>query len=641
MSAKPKRSSEPTRPAQPRPAPRVVLFPRRELWLTVGVALALRLLYWALYSRTPFFRHPVIDGSFFDLWAQALASGQNAGHDVWFKPPLYAYWLSLVYRLFGHAPLVAYALQTVMGLATAALVLAVGRLVFTPRIALAGALIAGLLPILPFLELQLVAESLTTLLAVAAVLALLLARRDDGWGEKWLVFAGLLLGLAVIGRPNVLLFVPLAAWWVWQAAAGARAARLRPAAIFLAGAFITLVPTTLRNYGAGHSLVPVSANFGVNLWSGVAPGADGVSAVPVGTHWDDLLLRSQVAGATTPTAGSAYYTRLALHEMAAAPLRTAGLLAKKVLVLAGAPEIRNNIGPSFLASEYGVVTLARWWPGFWLVAPFALLGLAGGRRWGLGGRLLAYYLLAQALSILPFFINARFRAPMLPLLALFAAAGADALFVAWRAGDRRQLTRLLAGGLVFALVVLVPWFPADRARDDARDHYNLAMAYSARLTGQGKGAGGDDWRAQDPVQARAHFDRAIALDPGEADYCEGLGQFLMQLATPAVTRAQDARERGDAAQAVAAFAPVEPMIEQAAELHRRAAQLFPRSFRSWANLGFAESLLAEATSGEAAVAYYRQAVADCEAALRLAPHYQPASDNLAVVKQRLATLGVN
>jgi hypothetical protein len=41
------------------------------------------------------------------------------------------------------------------------------------------------------------------------------------------------------------------------------------------------------------------------------------------------------------------------------------------------------------------------------------------------------------------------------------------------------------------------------------------------------------------------------------------------------------------------------------------------------------------------VAYYRQAVADCEAALRLAPRYQPASDNLAVVRQRLASLATD
>ena len=63
--------------------------------------------------------------------------------------------------------------------------------------------------------------------------------------------------------------------------------------------------------------------------------------------------------------------------MAADPLRTLGLTARRALLLLNAHEGRNNIGAAFLARTQGVVVLQRWWPGFWLVAPLALLGLFG------------------------------------------------------------------------------------------------------------------------------------------------------------------------------------------------------------------------------------------------------------------------
>ena len=59
--------------------------------------------------------------------------------------------------------------------------------------------------------------------------------------------------------------------------------------------------------------------------------------------------------------------------------------------------------------------------------PPAILGLALFRRWRPGSSLLLWVVLIQAAGVLPFFVNARFRLPLLPLLALFAAAGAAVL----------------------------------------------------------------------------------------------------------------------------------------------------------------------------------------------------------------------
>ena len=113
------------------------------------------------------------------------------------------------------------------------------------------------------------------------------------------------------------------------------------------------------------------------------------------------------------------------------PGRAAALVGKKTLLLINAQEGRNNINPRWLADEDGVLLLARWWPATWLLLSPALLGLGYFRRWKPGGSLLLWVIVLQAAAVLPFFVNARFRLPLLPLLALFAAAGVAILVENW------------------------------------------------------------------------------------------------------------------------------------------------------------------------------------------------------------------
>ncbi len=182
--------------------------PRRDALLVAAVAAGLRVLYWALYSRTPFFHTPVVDASFFDIWARTLAEGRVFQADVFFKPPLYPYLLSWLYGLFGRSLPAVYLLQSLAGVGTCLLTWAIGRRVFGPRLALAGGLVTAALPILPFFELQLLAESWTTLLTLLA--------------------AWLLLGVAALGRPNLLLAAAAVAGWLAWPAAGARRPACRP-----------------------------------------------------------------------------------------------------------------------------------------------------------------------------------------------------------------------------------------------------------------------------------------------------------------------------------------------------------------------------------------------------------------------------
>lgn len=572
-----------SRPAPGDPA--AAAFPWRQAALVAAVALVVRALFWIPASRSLFMQTPVVDASFFDLWARALAEGREFQAQAFFKPPLAAYILAAFYRL-GLGMQGILLLQLLAGVGTSVVSFAIMRLVFAPRVALAGALAAAALPILPFFEAQLVAEAWTMAMGQASLLLFLLGSRagERRAGAK-LGASGLLLGVAALGRPNLLVVLPvLAAWCWWRARVGAQAAAAggarragggawwRPLVPVTAACLAAIAPATLHNLRHGE-FVLVSANLGVNLVTGHSDEADGVSAIPVGVRWDGLQLAARQRGATTPGAFSSLMTRDALAWAASHPARELQLLGRKLLLLVSAHEGRNNINPRWLAEHKGVFVLSRWWPGTWLLLPLAVAGLALAPR-GPQARLLAWLVVVQAAAILPFFVAARFRAPLLPLAAPFAAAFVAAMW-RWRREDRRRFGLGLGLALALLVVANVDWLGLGHERWLAQDRFNLALIHSRPYGG----------RQPDLERAAGFFREAIASDPEDVDAHERYGAFLLTRARPDVERVGPLLQAGKAGEARQAASRAAALLEEAARHHGRALEIYPRSHRSALNLG--------------------------------------------------------
>ena len=575
-------------------------FPTREAVILVSVALVFRLVYWLLASKSLFLQTPVVDGSFFDIWARTLAAGRVFQAEVFFKPPLYAYLLSWFYKA-GFSLTGVLVLQMLVGSVTVLLTFLSGRLVFSPRIAFSGALILAVLPILPFFETQLLAETWTTALTMGSVLLVLkMVTGKTASPGRTLFFAGLLMGIAALGRPNLMLLIAAVAVWLWwrgrsQNQPAGRGYGTGSVLLLLAGFLLAVSPATIHNLKYGEFTL-ISANLGANLVTGNSAQADGVSALPVGVVWDDLQLQTRQAGAQDPVQASRYLTGKALSWVAANPGRTLVLMGKKVLLMVNAQEGRNNINPAWFARQEGVFLLARWWPATWLMLPPAILGLAFFRRWRPGSGLLLWMVVIQAAGVLPFFVNARFRMPLLPLLALFAAAGGAALIELWKAGDRRGLAVRL--GLVAAVFVAVnvDWFGLGSESWLARDWFNQGLIHS-RLY---------EDRKPDPVQAERSFRRALELDPGDVDFNERLGAYLLGKAQPLVKAGEMGVRQKDWAAATGALQRAEPLLTEARGLHQRAVDIFPRSYRSWINLGVSGKWLGDVRVHQADIALARR-----------------------------------
>ena len=168
--------------------------------------------------------------------------GYLPGEPSAYTQPLYGFFLVPLYWIFGRSWEVVGIAQTIVALATALLVYAIGLRVTSRRGALLAAGVSTLNPYLIWHDVHVNREILDQLVAAGFVLCTVVAvqRRSLAWAAG----AGALAGIAVLGNSR-LAFVPLvlAVFLLWRLGA-----RSWPAALVLvACAAIALAPWLIRN----------------------------------------------------------------------------------------------------------------------------------------------------------------------------------------------------------------------------------------------------------------------------------------------------------------------------------------------------------------------------------------------------------
>lgn len=292
-----------------------------------GLALLVRLavVVWA-GPRIP----PIDDGRFYQIVADRIARGLGytwawpdgvvtyAAH----YPVGYPALLAPFYALFGAHPVVAMLVNALLG---AASVYAVHRLVAVNGSRLGALLAALLLAVHPALVLYTPALMTEGVAAAVVTLAAWLCQRASarGWGA--LVVAGVVLGLGILIRPQLLLAAPLLGLLA-SSASGGGWRRLGRAAVVTALAVATCLPWTARNCARLEACVFVSANGGWNLLIGSAPESDG-HFIPLETIGVPEECREVFGEADKDRC----FGRAAVLRIAEAPLTWLGLVPLKLM----------------------------------------------------------------------------------------------------------------------------------------------------------------------------------------------------------------------------------------------------------------------------------------------------------------------
>lgn len=350
-----------------------------------------------------------------------------------YTQPLYGFFLTPLYAVFGRSWLAVGLAQTLVAVATAILVYELGRRVASRPVGVVGALLTTLHPYVVWHDVHVNREILDGLLAVAlALLTVLLAERRS-W--QLALALGAVAGLAILGNTRLILLpvvLVLYLAWRWRDLRGT----LRAAALGGVAAALVLAPWVVRNERqVGCYAITTDARA---LWKANNPATydilasggwiDDVPPIPgaqlspefQAAIWEDRGELIEV----DECAQMRFYRGLVTDFWREQPGEKAKLAAQAAVMLWSPTESAGSEG----LGRGGIAQTAREWiePAYMFVLyGLALAGafLAGRRFVVLALALLAY----QTVAAMVFAGTARYRTPWDFLVALLAAVALVAL----------------------------------------------------------------------------------------------------------------------------------------------------------------------------------------------------------------------
>ncbi len=436
------------------------------------LAAGLRLLHNLVLSDSSLFMHHTGDALTHLKWSEAILSGRLDTLLPFFRAPLYGFFMSALLMMSGGYEWIISFSQYLLGIGTALLVYELGRKCFSKRVALTSGILTAVYPLFPFFESQLLLTSLFTFLCLLSLT--FLERSMFNARYRHAAMAGLIMGLASLTRPNILLFFPVAFLCLFLKG---RSKSIVFGLVFVA----TLLPCFLANTLGGFDPVLISTQGGINLWAGNHAGADGLipttPEVPPSitdldkrihelrdTPWkvDNLWQFSHILAENdlgTPLSDgdvSQYWIRKTIREIKEDPIRISYLLLRKAIYLVGIAEPPNNNDPILAFREY----FPHLWAlhsifNFGFIFSLCLPGIWLAWRNYPHSRILVFYLLILSAVLLIFFVNARFRAPLIPIMILFASVSLEYLMVAIpvSSGIDKKVSALFFTLLISALIM--------------------------------------------------------------------------------------------------------------------------------------------------------------------------------------------
>lgn len=458
---------------------------RDAIWFLVIflTAVSLRGVYLYQVRSCPFFGHEIMDPLFHRHWGEAIAAGRTFMEGPYFRAPLYPWFLGAVYRIFGQTDLAPRIIQIVVGSLSCGLVYLIGRQAFTRRVGILAGLAAASYWMFLYFEAELLIVCLAVFLDLLLIwLLVTIQDRRSAW--LWLM-AGAVLGLSAIARPTILLFAPGVLIWLGVLHRSSRRRASSYAACFILGCALFIAPVTVRNYVVGGDRVLISSAAGVNFFIGNNPRSDGMTAIVPGTpaEWwagyEAQIERAEKAAGRPLKASqvSQYYWREALGFMREQPTRAAKLMGKKLRLFWSRWEVSNNQDVRFVTDNFAPVV--RYLPlTFWVVGPLGLLGLlislGQSRRlfplWG--------FVLIYMVGVVAFFVTARYRLPVVPILILL---GSSAVFWSLDAiRSARWLSVGLAGAVLVSAAVLVAHVPQGVEAGMAQSYGSAGISLAQR-----------------------------------------------------------------------------------------------------------------------------------------------------------------
>lgn len=518
----------------------------------LGIALfafLLRFVHLLEARSVPIFDAVFMDGRSYSAWADRIAAGDWIGDRVFYQAPLYPYFLAVVKLAVGDDLWRIRLVQIAIGSVACGILFLAGRAFFTRTTGVVAGLLLAIYPAAIFFDGLIQKANLGLLWTVLLLWSL--ARAKARPSARSFAIAGIPLGLLMLTREETILLVPvLGVWSVVATSGGSIARRSRSTLGFAAGLGLVLLPVLVRNAAVGGEFALTTSQAGSNFYIGNNPGANGtyVPLVPgrQNTEFerkDAFELAERESGRKlSPGEVSRFWFGKSFAWIRANPGDWLRLLGTKLALLVNWYEMPDYEDQYFYEKSCRLLrTLDSFWH-YGVLFPLAVFGvvLTLPRR----REILVLHLVLATLAagVVLFYVFARYRYPIVPVLVLFAAAAlvrGTALVRERRWGDLG-----LAGIVLCFAGVASNWRIQDK---------------DSQLAASLSHAGSIADEKHDGERAIEYYRRSLEIQPDTPEVLGNLGNALMR-----------ARRYPEAISA-----------------YRRAADLRPDNWRAWMRLGAA------------------------------------------------------
>ena len=521
----------------------------RERIIVLGIfviAYALRLIYLLQMKSSPHFFSPTMDPLFHDAWAQNIAGGNWIGGKVFFRAPFYAYFLATVYKIFGHNYIIPRLIQHLIGSFSCVLVYFLAKKLFNQKVAIVSGLIAASYGMLLYFEGELLLDSFLVFFDLLLILLLLKVRevpKLSGW-----FLCGIILGFSAITRPNILFFIPFVWLWIFVVFKSKTPFKkiLTYSASFLLGSILIVSPITLRNLIAGGDLILIASQGGINFYIGNNKNSDGMSAIFYKADWQyrdfQRMAEKETGKSLKPSEISNFYYRQGIDFLLRNPAHALKLYIKKLYLFWNRFEISNNQDIYFFRRYSSLI--CRLPLGFWFIGPLGLVGMILSVLTLKRSPKVRYsrivdqkrklslpilFVFSYMVTVVMFFVPARFRLPTISFLIIFSG-----FVLVWLA--QRLLKKDISSLKLFVLI-LAPFLILTNSNayhlgigdfSFAQAHFSMGNVYLKQGRLDMAQVEFDSALALNPRLSRAHLNRGMVFFR-KGEYREAEKEFLSEL----------------------------------------------------------------------------------------------------------------
>ena len=465
-------------------------FEKKENYLPLLIfilAFGIRFIYLLGIRRLPLFDFPFADALFNLDWAKEIVSGKLWAKAPFFRAPLYPFFLSFLIKVFGENLYVLRIIQMLFGSFSCVLIYLTGSRIFNSKVALLSSIFACLYAPLIYFDLEFLDTFFIIFMDLLLIYLLLFAQKKPS--PSILFFSGIILGLSAIARPNILLFaifVPL--WLIFYFRKEVSLKKIFTFILFFAiGLLLVVLPVTLVNYFAGKDSVLISWQGGINFYLGNNPQASGYKAVApgirttwYGIYYDGINLAEKLSGRKLKLSETSdFWFKQGFDFIFREPFAALKLYAKKITLFLGGYEISENPNIYFFWSDTRNLLKPLLWkklisfPGG-ILLPLAWLGILLALKEWKKLSLVLGFIFTYMVSVILFFVNTRFRIPVIPFLLIFSAF---AIFKIFEQKEIRKKITLIFISILFIILGNIDLTSQMAPVYEAQFHYILGNAY--------------------------------------------------------------------------------------------------------------------------------------------------------------------